>query len=80
MAMVEESTAAITQMIASIASISDLINNNSKVMKQLEITAHEGDNKLSITTDMIDEINSTVNEINDVITSYSIHYTKLYEK
>ncbi len=66
MAMVEESTAAITQMIASIASISDLINNNSKVMKQLEITAHEGDNKLSITTDMIDEINSTVNEINDM--------------
>ncbi len=66
MAMVEESTAAITQMIASISSISDLTDNNSNIIKVLETTAKEGDNKLTETTDLIDEINSRVTEINDM--------------
>ena len=64
MSMVEESTAAITQMIASISSISDLTNNTSDIIKVLESTAKQGDSKLTETTDLIDEINSTVNEIN----------------
>lgn len=66
MAMVEESTAAITQMIASISSISDLTDNNSNIINVLETTAKEGDNKLTETTDLIDEINSRVTEINDM--------------
>lgn len=66
MAMVEESTAAITEMIASISSISGLTDNNSKVIKTLEATVIEGDNKLNLTTDLIEDINSTVNEINSM--------------
>lgn len=64
MAMVEESTAAITEMIASVSSISDLTVNNSNVIKTLESNAIEGDNKLTITTEIIEDLNSTVVEIN----------------
>ncbi len=74
MAMVEESTAAITQMIASISSIADLTSKNGEILNKLEVTALEGDKKLSVTTKIIDEINSTVHEINemsDIIKSIS---------
>ncbi|MGL1891326.1 MAG: methyl-accepting chemotaxis protein [Spirochaetaceae bacterium] len=66
MAMVEESTASITEMIASIGNIANLTHRNEDTIKILEATAKEGDNKLSITTDLIEEINSSVNEINSM--------------
>ncbi|MBN2618435.1 MAG: HAMP domain-containing protein [Spirochaetales bacterium] len=66
MAMVEESTAAITQMIASISNISELTENNTEIIKILERTAFEGDEKLSQTTDLIESINESVNEINNM--------------
>ncbi len=66
MSMVEESTAAITQMIASISNIADQTEKNRHIIQNLEETAIMGDEKLNITTDLIDEINSTVNKINNI--------------
>lgn len=63
MAMVEQSTASITQMIASIGSVSNLTNKNQTIMQKLQETAKEGDNQINETTDIIEEINSSVHNI-----------------
>jgi len=62
--MIEESTASITEMIASISNVSRLTDRNQQVIQSLEDTAGEGDMKLTETTDIIETINSSVNEIN----------------
>jgi len=62
--MVEESTASITEMIASITNVSRLTEKNQEVIKSLVDTASEGDLKLNETTNIIENINSSVNEIN----------------
>jgi methyl-accepting chemotaxis protein len=64
--MVEESTASITEMIASISNVSRLTEKNQQVIKSLIETAGDGDLKLSETTNLIEEINSSVNEINSM--------------
>ncbi len=66
MAMVEESTASITEMIASITSVSNLTDKNQEVINSLVETAQEGDNKLTETTNIIEDINSSVSEINSM--------------
>ena len=64
--MVEQSSAAITEMIASIANVSKLTVNNQAVIGQLVNTANEGDMRLTETTGIIEDINSSVNEINNM--------------
>ena len=64
--MVEESTASITEMIASITNVSRLTDKNQEVIKTLVDTASEGDLKLNETTNIIEDINSSVNEINSM--------------
>lgn len=74
MKLVEDSTAAITEMIASIANISQLTENNSNTVKNLVVTSNEGDNQLGETTEIIEEINASINDINtmsEVIQSIS---------
>ncbi|MGL1891090.1 MAG: methyl-accepting chemotaxis protein [Spirochaetaceae bacterium] len=66
MAMVEESTASITQMIASISSVSRLTDKNQVVMNNLQETAREGDQQITETTDIIEDINSSIYNINDM--------------
>jgi len=65
-AMVEESTASITEMIASLESVSKLTDMNRETIKKLIDTAANGDSRLSETTQVIEEINSSVNEINSM--------------
>ncbi len=72
--MIEESTASITEMIASIANVSNLTDKNRSIIKTLVDTANQGDQKLIETTNLIEEINASVNEINgmaDIIQSIS---------
>ncbi|MBN2656076.1 MAG: HAMP domain-containing protein [Spirochaetales bacterium] len=64
--MVEESTASITEMIASIANVSKLTVNNQTVIRELEETAYEGDRRLTETTGIIEDINASVNDINSM--------------
>ncbi|MBN2656217.1 MAG: HAMP domain-containing protein [Spirochaetales bacterium] len=64
--MVEESTASITEMIASIENVSRLTEKNREIIKVLVDTAEDGDKKLTETTAIIEEINSSVNEINSM--------------
>ena len=63
MIMIEESTASITEMIASIKSISNLTDRNKEVIEGLNETAKEGDNQITETTDLIEDINSSVQKI-----------------
>ena len=62
--MVEQSTASITEMIASIANVSKLTGKNQEVISQLVETANEGDLRLTETTNIIEDIYASVNEIN----------------
>lgn len=62
--MVEQSTASITQMIASIANVSVLNEKNKEVISLLEETARAGDSRLTETTNIIEDINASVNDIN----------------
>jgi len=64
--MVEQSSASITEMIASIANVSKLTVKNQEVIKQLVETAREGDLKLTETTNIIEDINGSVNDINNM--------------
>ncbi|MDA3955666.1 methyl-accepting chemotaxis protein [Oceanispirochaeta sp.] len=64
--MVEQSTASITQMIASIANVSKLTEKNQVVISQLVETANEGDLRLTETTNIIEDINASVNSINNM--------------
>ena len=64
--MVEQSTASITEMIASIANVSKLTGNNQEVISQLVETANKGDVKLTETTNIIEDINSSVNDISNM--------------
>lgn len=62
--MVEESTAAITQMINSVTRVSGLTEKNREIIDSLVKTADEGGEKLAETSRFIEDINSSVNEIN----------------
>ena len=64
--MVEQSSASITEMIASIANVSKLTEKNQEVIRQLVETANEGDLRLTETTGIIEDINSSVNDINNM--------------
>lgn len=64
--MVEQSTASITEMIASIANVSKLTDKNQEIISQLIETANEGDLRLTDTTNIIEEINASVNDINSM--------------
>ncbi len=64
--MVEESTASITQMIASIENVARLTDQNRATIQELVDTAVNGDSRLSETTQIIEEINASVNEINSM--------------
>ncbi|MBN2617629.1 MAG: HAMP domain-containing protein [Spirochaetales bacterium] len=63
MAMVEESTASITEMIASISSVASLTERNRNVMGKLQDTAKDGDTQITETTDIIEDINSSMHNI-----------------
>ena len=64
--MVEQSTASITEMIASIANVSMLTDKNQVIISQLVETANEGDLRLTETTNIIEDINASVNDINNM--------------
>ncbi|MDA3812355.1 MAG: HAMP domain-containing methyl-accepting chemotaxis protein [Spirochaetaceae bacterium] len=64
--MVEQSSASINEMIASIANVSKLTQKNQEVISQLVETANEGDLMLTETTNIIEDINASVNEINSM--------------
>jgi methyl-accepting chemotaxis protein len=64
--MVEQSTASITEMIASIANVSKLTEKNQEVISQLVETVNEGDLRLTETTNIIEDINASVNDINNM--------------
>lgn len=64
--MVKESSDSISDMIQSISEISLMTNNNRDSVKSLELTALEGDQKLSETNEIIDDINASVNKINNM--------------
>lgn len=64
--MVEQSSASINEMIASIANVSKLTRKNQEVISQLVETANEGDLMLTETTNIIEDINASVNDINSM--------------
>lgn len=63
MAMVEQSTASITQMIASISSVASLNQKNMQTVEILQETAKDGDTQITETTDRIHDINESVQNI-----------------
>lgn len=63
MAMVEQSTASITQMIASISSVSNLNQKNMHVVEILQETAKDGDTQITETTERISDISESVQNI-----------------
>lgn len=72
--MIDESTSSLMQMISSISDVSHLTERNKNAMNSLVDTAQEGGEKLSETTAIIEEINSSVTQINgmaDIIQSLS---------
>jgi len=67
MSMVEESTASVTQMIASISSVSQLTDKNDKIINELIETIENGGGNVRETSKIIEEINSSVNEIYSMV-------------
>ncbi len=63
MSMVEESTAAITEMISSIENVSRIMEGNKEITDNLVSTAENGGNMLKNTTRTIGEINESVESI-----------------
>ena len=63
MSMVEESTASVTEMIASINSVSQLTDRNKLAIEELVNASEEGGNNIQETTVIIEKINDSVNEI-----------------
>lgn len=63
MSMVEESTASVTEMIASIQSVSQLTVKNGSTINELIGTIDDGGKNVNETSQLIEEINSSVNEI-----------------
>lgn len=64
--MVEESTAAVTEMIASISSVNDIAARKREATKVLVNTSQEGGEKLTQTTELIQEITSNIDEIKGI--------------
>jgi methyl-accepting chemotaxis protein len=63
MAMVEESTSSVTEMIASIGNVADITNKKKMATEKLVETALAGGKQLDITAAIIAEINSRIGEI-----------------
>ncbi|MBN2656365.1 MAG: hypothetical protein JXR86_04835 [Spirochaetales bacterium] len=63
MSMVEESTASVTEMIASIQSVAQLTERNQSAMVELVQTSEEGGRTIMDTTNIVQNINNSVNEI-----------------
>ena len=68
MSMVEESTAAVTEMMSSIGSVTKITENKGEATKNLVRTAETGGAQLSRTTQIIGEINNFVDDINSTAT------------
>ena len=64
--MVEESTAAVTEMIASIESINSIVEKKSETTKVLVDTSWNGGAKLSQTIELIHDINTNIDEIKGI--------------
>lgn len=67
MSMVEEATASVTEMIASIQSVSQLTMKNGTTINELIGTIEDGGRNVNETTHLIQEINSSVNEIYNMV-------------
>jgi methyl-accepting chemotaxis protein len=65
--MEEESTAAITEMTASIKSVSDIAIDKQKAVTKLVETAREGSAKLENTVNIIDDIDRSLGKINEMV-------------
>jgi len=65
-AMVEQSTAAITQMISSMESVSKIIANRKENTRELERVAHEGDQNLDNATETFSRLAGQISEIQNM--------------
>jgi methyl-accepting chemotaxis protein len=63
MAMVEESTASVTEMIASVNSVSQLTDRNKNAIEELVTASEEGGRNIQETTVVVENIHNSVNEI-----------------
>jgi len=66
MAMVEESTASVTEMISSIDSISRITNSKTEAIDQLVKTSANGSERLTDTTGIINQINDKIDNISQM--------------
>jgi len=64
--MTKESTDSLKNMTETIGNVSDLTTKNRGIVDDLEITAKEGYLKLTDTTNIIEEINLSINEISSI--------------
>jgi len=67
MSMVEESTASVTEMIASVNSVSKLIDKNSQAVEELVKASEVGSQNVKETTNSVENINLSVNEIYNMV-------------
>ena len=67
MSMVEESTASVTEMIASVSSVSQLTNKNRNAVEALVKASDEGGQNVNETSLLVEDINSSVNEIYEMV-------------
>lgn len=67
MSMVEESTASVTEMIASVGNVALLTEKNQNAMTELVKTSDEGGRMILDTTQIIQNINDSVNEIYSMV-------------
>ncbi|MGL1893057.1 MAG: methyl-accepting chemotaxis protein [Spirochaetaceae bacterium] len=65
--MEEESTSAITEMTASIKSVSNIATEKQKAVEKLVETAKEGSSKLENTVNIIDDIDRSLGKINEMV-------------
>jgi methyl-accepting chemotaxis protein len=68
MAMVEESTSSVTEMISSINNVADITTKKRAATETLVVTAESGGNKLNATTAVISEITENLDEIKGMAT------------
>ncbi len=66
-AMVEESTSAVTQMITSIGTITDITARKREATESLLSSAQEGENKLSATMEVIGDMHDSIDEVSAAV-------------
>jgi len=67
MSMVEQSTASVTEMIASVNSVSNLTDKNKTAIDELVKASDEGGKNIQETTVIVENINNSVNEIYQMV-------------